>query len=117
MWDRIHETRDIVKKALEVVIKDKTLRSSLEAKVTLTCGGEQYDFLKSAESELAAAFIVSAVEIVKADVNELSVEVTHAEGEKCERCWIYSATVGTNAAHPTLCSRCASVIESLGLNI
>ena len=113
MWDRIHETRDIVKKALEVEIKSKAIRSSLEAKVTLKCSGEQYEFLKSAEKELAAAFIVSAVEIVEAPVEALEVEVAHADGEKCERCWIFSNSVGSDSKHPTLCSRCASVIGSL----
>ena len=113
MWDRIHETRDTVKKAIEIEVKNKTIRSSLEAKVTLKCSGEQYDFLKSAESELAAAFIVSDVEISEGS-DELNVEVTHAEGEKCERCWIFSKTVGTDADHPTLCKRCASVISSMG---
>ena len=110
MWDRIHETRDEVKKAIEVEIKNKTLRTSLEAKVTLKASGEQYDFLKEAEKELAASFIVSEVAIEQADVPALSVRVEHAEGEKCERCWIYSKTVGSNPAHPTLCARCASVI-------
>ena len=113
MWDRIHETRDIVKKALEVEIKNKVIRSSLEAKVVLRCTGEQYDFLKSVEGELASAFIVSAVEIVDAPVNELAVEVVHADGEKCERCWIFSSTVGQNPVHKTLCARCASVVSEL----
>ncbi len=113
MWDRIHETRDTVKKALEVEIKGKKLRSSLEAKVTLKCDGEQYDFLKSVEQELAAAFIVSAVEIVKTKSDSLEVGISAAEGEKCERCWIFSNTVGKNCKHPTLCSRCAGVIEAM----
>ena len=113
MWDRIHETRDVVKKAIEVEVKSKNIRSSLEAKVTLKCSGEQYDFLRSAESELAAAFIVSAVEIVNEDVSGLDVEVTHAEGNKCERCWVFSDTVGQDEEHPTLCKRCAGVIRTM----
>ena len=110
MWDRIHETRDTVKKAIEVEVKGKTIRSSLEAKITLRCTGEQYDFLKEAEKELAASFIVSQVEIVDQPTDSLEVAVSAAEGEKCERCWIYSSTVGQNPAHPTLCTRCASVL-------
>ena len=111
MWDRIHETRDTVKKAIEIEVKGKTIRSSLEAKITLRASGEQYDFLKQAEKELASSFIVSDVEIVNEDVQELGVEVAHAEGEKCERCWIYSNTVGQHPVHKTLCARCASVID------
>ncbi len=42
----------------------------------------------------------------------LVVRVTAAEGEKCERCWIYSETVGSDPEHPTLCARCAAVMKS-----
>lgn len=112
MWDRIHETRDTVKKAIEVEVKNKTIRSSLEAKVTLKCKDEQYNFLKSVENELATAFIVSDVEIINDNTaKQLEVEISHAEGEKCERCWTYSNTVGKHEHHKTLCDRCASVLE------
>ncbi|MDD6488309.1 MAG: isoleucine--tRNA ligase [Clostridia bacterium] len=110
MWDRIHETRDIVKKALEVEVKNKNIRTSLEAKVVLKCGGEQHDFLKSVEKELATSFIVSAVEIENNGAEQLEVDVLHADGEKCERCWMYSDTVGKNEKHKTLCARCAAVL-------
>ena len=79
-WEEIHELRDEVKKALEPVIKEKTIKSSLEAKVTLSAGGEKLAFLRKAESELAAAFIVSEVEI-KDNGGELSITVEKAEGE------------------------------------
>jgi trigger factor len=60
--------------------------------------------------ELKAVFIVSDVKLEKAD-GELAVEVTKAEGEKCERCWAYSTTVGACAEHPTLCARCAAILK------
>ena len=45
-WDEIHQLRDDVKKSLEGLIKDKTIKSSLEAKVTLKASGEKLEFLK-----------------------------------------------------------------------
>ncbi len=109
-WDEIHELRDDVKKSLESFIKDKTIKSSLEAKVKLVAGGAKLDFLKKAENELAAAFIVSEVEI--SDNNaELEITIEKAEGEKCERCWSISKTVGENAEHPTICSRCCDNLK------
>ncbi len=109
-WDEIHELRDDVKKSLESFIKDKTIKSSLEAKVKLAAGGAKLDFLKKAENELAAAFIVSEVEI--SDNNaELEITIEKAEGEKCERCWSISKTVGENAEHPTICSRCCDNLK------
>lgn len=110
-WNRIHELRDTVKKSLETVIKDKTIRTSLEASVTLRASGEEYDFVKSIENDLATVFIVSKVSVVNADVSELAVEVEKANGGKCERCWAFSETVGECAEHPTLCKRCADILN------
>lgn len=40
-----------------------------------------------------------------------SVVIEKADGEKCERCWTIAETVGESEAHPTLCTRCAEVVE------
>lgn len=109
-WDEIHELRDDVKKSLEAFIKDKTIKSSLEAKVTLVASGDKLAFLKKAENELATAFIVSEVEIVE-NSSELEIKIEKAEGEKCERCWAISKTVGKSNEHPTLCSRCCENLK------
>lgn len=109
-WDEIHELRDDVKKSLETYIKDKTIKGSLEAKVKLSASGSKLDFLKKAEPELCAAFIVSEVEICEND-SELEIVIEKAEGEKCERCWTVSKTVGTNSEHPTLCTRCCNNLK------
>ena len=110
-WDRIHELRDTVKKSLEVVIKEKVVKTSLETCVTLKASGEEYRFIESVLPELKAAFIVSDVKLVEGD-GELTVEVEKAQGEKCERCWAYSETVGADAELPTLCARCAAILKS-----
>jgi len=41
----------------------------------------------------------------------IRVGVVRAEGQKCERCWIYSPTVGKSEKHPTICSKCIEAIE------
>ncbi|MBQ3265016.1 MAG: isoleucine--tRNA ligase [Ruminococcus sp.] len=110
-WDRIHELRDTVKKSLEVVIKEKVVKTSLETCVTLKASGETYSFIESVLPELKAVFIVSDVKLVESD-HELEVEVTKADGEKCERCWAYATTVGADPEHPTLCARCAAILRS-----
>ncbi len=109
-WDEIHELRDNVKKSIEPLIKEKTVKSSLEVKVTLAAGGAKYEFLRKAEAELAAVFIVSEVEIVDNGA-ELEITVEKAEGEKCERCWTVSKTVGSDDVHPTLCSHCCEILK------
>ena len=118
-WDRIHKIRDTVKKALELARGEKVIGASLDAKVRLFCDGELYDFAKSVEDELASVFIVSQAEVVKGgkgefageEIPELSVTVTHADGEKCARCWVFSDTVGSDPVHPDVCSRCAAVLK------
>lgn len=118
-WDRIHDIRTDVQKALEEARKAKIIGKPLEAKVTLFADGELKDFLTAAEAQLPEIFITSSVEIangngeVKGDVDGLSVTVSRAEGEKCERCWKFSKTVGDSAEHPTLCAECAEIMAQL----
>ncbi|NLJ31969.1 MAG: isoleucine--tRNA ligase [Clostridiales bacterium] len=118
-WDRIHLIRDDVKKALEVARTNKVIGSSLDAKVELFASGELYGFLQSVEEELPAVLIVSQVkvsgegrgEFSGEGLPELSVTVSHAEGEKCPRCWSYSSTVGSDPNHPEVCGRCAHALD------
>ncbi len=111
-WDKIHELRDIVKKSIEEAVSKKLVKASLECAVTLSCTGAEYDFIKSVEGELKTAFIVSDVKVVNDEnAKELSVAIDKAEGEKCERCWAYSTTVGKDAEYPCVCARCASVLR------
>jgi isoleucyl-tRNA synthetase len=34
---------------------------------------------------------------------------------RCERCWRHRSMVGAIAAHPTLCDRCAAVIDQVAI--
>ena len=116
-WEKIHAIRDDVKKALELARTAKVIGASLEGAVTVFAEGEQYKFLKSVEDILATVFIVSSVELVEGNGGEhkgdsgVGVIVTHAAGEKCERCWSFSETVGCDAEHPTLCERCRKIVK------
>jgi len=118
-WDCIHNIRDTVKKALELARNGKIIGASLDAKVQLFCDGDMYNFVKSVEKELPVVLIVSQVEVIKGgkgafvseEMEELTVTVLPAEGEKCARCWTYSDTVGSSAVHPEVCAHCASVLE------
>ena len=70
------------------------------------------------QDQWADLFIVSDVEVSDdpalyaqgsdTPIAGVRVLVSEANGDKCERCWKYSADIGTHAAHPTLCARCAS---------
>lgn len=118
-WDKIHQIRDDVKKALEITRKNKVIGASLDAKVVLHCSGELYDFAKSVEETLPAVLIVSQASVVKdgkgafqgEQLPGLSIDVSHAEGKKCARCWSYRDSVGSDPEHPDICSRCAQVLK------
>ena len=120
-WDRIHEVRTDVQKALELARNEKVIGKPLEAKVTLFADGELKEFLENAKDALPEIFITSAVEIesgegaFSGDVDGLSITVSKADGEKCERCWRFTRTVGINADHPTLCKECAETMALLNL--
>ena len=118
-WDRIHEMREDVKKALEIARAEKVIGASLDAKVTLYADGEIYDFADSVKDMLKTVFMVSDFELVKGgegtfkgDVEGMSVTAIHAEGEKCARCWSFGK-VGTDSEHPTICERCAAVVKTI----
>ena len=119
-WDKIHKVRVDVQNALEIARNEKKIGKSLEARIVLGADGELYDFLKSVETALPEIFITSDVEVVQekqaftGDVEGLTVGVEGAKGEKCERCWKFSETVGKDAKHPQLCAHCAAVLAKMG---
>ena len=105
---------DIVSKELEVARTDKIIGHSLNAKVTLYAEDNQYDFIKDNLELLQTVFIVSAVEVernARKDEIKIGVKVEQAPGEKCERCWMYSETVGQDKENPTICHRCSENIK------
>ncbi len=117
-WERLHAIRDDVNKALEAARTAKTIGKSLEAKVVLHCSEEVYRFLAGEEKLLPTIFIVSEVALTQegsgafsGEVEGITVDVSAAQGEKCQRCWMQSETVGKDEKHPTLCARCAAILS------
>ena len=109
-WNRIIKLKDIVAKELENARAEKVIGHSLNAKVTIYAEGAQYEFIKENLDLLKTVFIVSDIDVMenaRKDEVKLGVKVEQAPGEKCERCWMYSITVGKNLEHPTICHRCS----------
>lgn len=115
-WDKYIKIKEEVAKKLELARANKEIGLSLEAKVTLYPDVREYEFIKGKEELLKEIFIVSDVEIKENRRNEdtevpIGIEVTKAQGQKCDRCWMYSETVGQNSEHPTICHRCVENLE------
>jgi isoleucyl-tRNA synthetase len=118
-WDRLVEVRDEVLKALEEARRDKVIGQSLAAALDIYPTAEVGEALQAID-DLKELFIVSHIHLHGAEetapenavaLEGLSVIVTAAQGEKCERCWNITPDVGSDAEHATLCSRCAEVLK------
>jgi len=86
--------------------------SPLQAQTVLTLNPADMALLHSLGDDLKFVFIVSSMELKTG--SELTVEVVPSARTKCERCWHYSADVGSIAAHPTICGRCDSNLHGSG---
>ena len=118
--DRILKVREVVTKALEEARTSKVIGHSLGASVTIYATDEWLKVLSEIE-QMDKIFIVSSAKLAAEDkrpatargLDEIPgvwVTVEAASGDKCERCWIISPTVGQDPEHTTLCSRCAGVV-------
>ncbi|RAV19821.1 isoleucine--tRNA ligase [Paenibacillus contaminans] len=120
-WNQFLEVKNEVNKALEDARNRKVIGNALGAKLDLYPNEETAGLLARFEA-LDQLFIVSAVQAHPAgtaapeeamQLKGLSVAVSVAEGEKCERCWIVTPEVGSSDVHPTLCKRCSDAVSSL----
>jgi len=109
IWEKVLKVREGVLKKLEEARGAEIIRSSLEARVTIIASSSELSSLKDLGSELKEVFIVSEIQLEEGE--ELKIQVSRAEGRKCERCWNYSLYVGSDKEHPTLCQRCRKAIE------
>ena len=113
-WERLFAIRDNVLRALEEARVAKQIGSSLEAKVTLGASGSALELLRKHQNDLRYVFIVSQVELREArDGEGVSLTISSADGEKCERCWNYSTRVGESERYPTVCERCVAALKEI----
>ena len=108
-WEEIIKVKDIVAKELELKRAEKVIGNSLDAKVTIYAEADEYKFLKENEELLKTVLIVSGLKIEENNRKQeikLGVKVEHADGEKCERCWMYD-----EHTEEGLCPRCKNVLE------
>ncbi|MEO1692345.1 MAG: isoleucine--tRNA ligase [Cyanobacteria bacterium J06631_6] len=137
-WSTIRDLRDEVNKVMEQARTAKAIGSSLDAKVLLQVTDAELknkladynssdtlsekDVLKDTAShidELRYFFLASQVELVdslpdseyRSESDIANIAVVKADGEKCDRCWNYSTSVGSFADDPTICDRCEAALK------
>jgi len=122
-YEKLLEVRNETSRALERARVQKVIGHSLDARVDIYADGELYELLDDMKDDLQTLFIVSNVvvhgpedvvpegAVEGEDLEGIKISITQAEGEKCERCWVYSSTVGASEEHPGVCSKCLANLK------
>ncbi len=123
-WDNLLKIRSEIRRITEEVRQEEEISSLSQASVVIYASSQDvYSLLDRYIDDLETIFMVSRVRLNAPEVpvpdgiresksvKGLAIEVRRTTGEKCERCWIYSDTVGTNEQFPTLCYRCIDILE------
>ncbi|MBQ3058719.1 MAG: isoleucine--tRNA ligase [Desulfovibrio sp.] len=121
-WNVLLNVRAAVTRAIEPLRREGVVGHALDTRITLYLADDLRVRLEGLNTDLREFCLVSQLllaplceaptdAVADAEVPGLSLRVEKAFGEKCERCWIYSTGLGTDASHPTLCPRCAAVLR------
>ncbi|MGB3797287.1 MAG: isoleucine--tRNA ligase [Alteraurantiacibacter sp.] len=102
-WDALRTLRERVMEAIEPLRREKTIRSGLEAEVTVPASAVPKGF---DADDLATLFITGTVTLGDGD----SVTVTKSDDAKCGRCWRLLPEVSEDG---DLCNRCENVVAKL----
>lgn len=123
-WDEVMAAKAAVNKELENQRSAKTIGGNLQAEITLYAEDSLAKRLEKLGNELRFVLITSAATVeplaaapadaVDSELPGLKLKVVKSSHAKCGRCWHFRADVGSNAAHPELCSRCAENIDGAG---
>ena len=113
LWETIEDIRPIINKMIEGEREKRSIGSSLECSISLYCNNNLFKILKPFEDELHFIFIVSKFNLLNIE-GDLKVEVAKIALLKCDRCWHYESSVGSNDEHSTICDRCVSNLFGIG---
>lgn len=128
LWDTISQVRSEVTKAIEPFRQAGHVGHSLDTQVTLYAGQELLAVLnKTGIPILRETFIVSNVvlasfadspndAIESQEMKELSILVSKAPGEKCQRCWNFSINLGQDPNYPAACPRCTATLSHIAIS-
>jgi isoleucyl-tRNA synthetase len=119
-WRTMFSVRQKVSKALEESRAAKKIGSSLEAEVVIQGPRDILDTLAETQ-DIEDFFIVSSVKLEELQegidpgsqsgaADRIIVKITRVSGEKCPRCWKYSADLKPVEGFDPACPRCAQVV-------
>ena len=119
-WATVVDVRTAVSRCLEDLRTAGDIGGGLDAAVTVYASDEVQEVLNRLGDELHFVLITSSAviaplgdkpaeeETLGAGSGSVDVAATPATGEKCDRCWHRSESVGQHSEHAPLCARCVS---------
>jgi isoleucyl-tRNA synthetase len=110
-WKALFELRELALPELEKARQAKDIGKALEAKLTFAGSSPALPAAQANQEALRELLNVSQLEITPAGEASLTITVSRAAGEKCERCWHWETDVGAQAEHPTICGRCVKAVQ------
>lgn len=113
LWDKWQAVRDFraeANKEIEALRSAEQLGSSLQAELDIVADARLHPVLASLGDELKFVLIVSRATLSLGE--STSLKVTPSTHEKCERCWHYTADVGTHEGHGAVCGRCVGNLDA-----
>jgi isoleucyl-tRNA synthetase len=102
-WEKLRDLRERVNEAIEPLRREKVIRSSLEAEVTVPANAVPEGF---SDADLAELFITASVTRSDSD----SVTVSKTNHHKCGRCWRLLPEVSEDGE---LCGRCDDAVGQM----
>jgi isoleucyl-tRNA synthetase len=107
-WQKLLEVRGAAAVELEKARQAGLIGKSLEAQIEIAPeSAETRKLLEDFGPLLETVLIVSAVRLAAPTGGATQVKVRRADGQKCVRCWRWTADVGS----AQLCGRCAEVVR------
>lgn len=112
--DKLLALREQVSKVLEPMRANGAIGAALEAEITVAADAQTAARWQPLAEELRFLFISGDVTVTAASTDDIFVSAQPTTKAKCVRCWHHQVSVGSDARHPELCSRCVSNIEGPG---
>ncbi|MBS0510914.1 MAG: isoleucine--tRNA ligase [Proteobacteria bacterium] len=108
-WETIRDVRAEGLKVIEALRTEGKVGSSLQAELALQLTSDKFTALASLGDDLRFVTMTSAASLAEvAAAEDERIIASPSSAQKCERCWHYVDSVGSDAEHSTLCGRCVS---------
>lgn len=109
-WCDVRPWRKLANEHIEVLRREKTIGSSLEAELKMAFPADPYDreVERLRTIDMNEVLIVASAVIETTDSDDFAVTVTRTTHHKCGRCWRHLPEVAEDGA---LCGRCEAVVN------